>query len=1126
MINSKHLSLKKANIRKTCRIMRVFLLFFILGISVCFSNNSYSQSTRLSINLKNKTVKQVFSEIEKHSEFIFFYQDDIINVDRKVTVNTSGTIEQILSEVLSATNNSYFVSDRSIYIIKKDSDDVVHKDDVIQQQNKTITGTITDIHGEAIIGTNIVEKGTANGTITDVNGKFSLNVENDAIIHISYIGFIEQEISVTNKSTFIIILREDVKVLDEMVVVGYGTQRRGNLTGSIASVRTEKLTVAPITNVTNMLGGQLAGLKTKQVSGIPGSDNAQLSIRGFNSPLVIVDGVETSFNNIDASQIESISILKDGSASIYGARAGNGVVLVTLRRGDVSKILISANTSFTYQNSTNLIESGSSGQRAEWEREAHINANKPSSQIPWTLSEIQKFYSGEDPDFINTDWVSLVIRPWSPQQNHNISVSGGNNNLRFLTYLGYNEQQTISRHDGGGYNRINLQTTIDAQLLEGLSLSSSVNYIKEDRSFTSMNLRGSNYYYALYDSDPKYPFDFPDKTRLSYAGSSYGNALFVSSRSLAGYNSSNNHSFRVNGSLAYDFKNIEGLQLKAFMNYNNQNGFSKVFRKQPDFYTYNSHSEVYAFERKAQDPTLLHQATSYSEDFTQQYSVSYNKIFEEDHALSTLVLHERINYKNEGFNTQRGNFTTSVIDQLFAGDPTTSSNDGDASEMGRSSFVGRLNYGYKNKYLIETIFRADASAKFPKDGRWGFFPSISLGWVISEEEFMSSLSASDNIKFRASAGQSGDDGIGNYQYYAGYAFDMSYILGSNIIQGIYSTGLANPILSWEKISIYNLGIDYALLNRKLYGTIEGFYRLRDGIPGYRTRSLPSTFGAVLPLENMNSIDTRGFEFEIGTSAKINNFTFDISGNIAWARSKWVAFDEPEYDDLDQKRIYSRTGKWTDARFGYVTDGVFTSLEEISNLEYTYVELGGNETIKLGDVKHLDMNGDGLLDWRDQVEIGKGTTPNWMYGINTSFSYKNIDLNMLFQGAFGYTTYIELESAPTVLKFKNRWTEEVNYKYSLVPRPGSSNPANWWYSDYRNHNTSYIRLKNMALGYSLCSNLLEKLKIDKMRVYVAGTNLLTFSNLNKLGVDPEAPEGTPAYYYPQQRTISLGFSVNY
>lgn len=1131
-ISCDHFWIKKNNYKDLIIIMKICILFLFVFTFQLMALNTNAQDAVIELKRNSLTIGQLINEIEKQTDYLVVYSNREVDINRKVNFSqSSDKVSSYLNTAFSNTDIGYNFENDYIVLSKKahqNTTDIARLIEATQQQRRTITGRVTDEEGEPLIGVTIVEKDNpSHGTVTDIDGNFTLtNTFENTTLQFTYVGMKTQEVAIKGRTIINITMESDVESLDELVVVGYGTQRKGNLTGSIASIKSEKLTIAPITNVSNMLGGQLAGLKTKQVSGIPGSDNSSLYIRGFNAPLIIVDGVETSFNNIDASQIESVTILKDGAASIYGARAGNGVVLVTLKRGNESKLTISANISLTYQNSTNLIKSGSSGQRAEWEREAHINANLPSSQIPWTLSEIEKFYSGEDPHYINSDWFSYVVRPWAPQQNHNISISGGNKNLKFFSYLGYNEQQTISRHDGGEYNRINLQTTIDAKIFEGLTLSSSVNYIKEMSDFTAMNLFHSNYYYAIYDSDPRYPLHFPDRTRLVYAGSSYGNALFVSSRSLAGYNSNNNHSFRVNGSLTYDFKNIEGLKLKAFVNYNRYQGFSKLFRKQPDFYSYNSDTGEYIFERKAQDPTLLSQGASYSEDFTQQYSISYDKIFNEDHSFSALALHERINYKNEGFDTQRGNFKTSVIDQLFAGDPTTAANNGNASEMGRSSFVSRLNYGYKNKYLIETIFRADASARFPKDGRWGFFPSLSVGWVISEEDFMDNFSACDNIKIRGSIGKSGDDGIGNYQYYAGYAFDMSYILGNEILQGIYSTGLANSILSWEKISIYNLGIDYSFFDRKLFGTIEGFYRLRDGIPGYRTKSLPSTFGAALPLENLNSIDTRGFEFEIGTSGKINDFTYNLSGNIAWARSKWVKFDEPEYEDENQKRIYGITGKWTDERYGYVSDGVFTSSEEISNLDYTYIELGGNESIKPGDVKYLDINGDKVLDWRDQVEIGKGTIPNWMYGINTSLSYKNLDISLLFQGAFGYTTYIDLESAPTVLKFENRWTEEVNSKSSLVPRPGSKNPANWWYSDYRNHNTSYIRLKNMAIGYSLDSNLLKKFKINKMRVYVAGTNLLTFSNLNRFGVDPEAPEGTPAYYYPQQRTVSFGLSINY
>ncbi|SHF74955.1 TonB-linked outer membrane protein, SusC/RagA family [Mariniphaga anaerophila] len=1104
--------------KQLLRKMKITALLLFFCVSALFANEVKSQNAKVNIALRNVTVAQVIFSIEDQTDYLFVYDKNEIDLLRRVDVNVEEKpVEFVLHNLFEGTNVSFGMVGNNIILMTK----------VAIFQQKSVSGKVTDSSGSPLPGVTVVVKGAIQGTVTNAEGIYSLtNIPEKAILVFSFVGMKTQEVSVLGKALIDIVMEVDAIGLDEIVAIGYGTQRKGNLTGSVASVKADKLTVAPTTSVTNTLGGQLAGLKTKQISGIPGSDGAKLSIRGFNSPLVIVDGVETSFNNIDASQIESISILKDGAASIYGARAGNGVVLVTLKRGRESEISVFANGSVTFQNSTNLIKSGSSGQRAEWEREAHINANLPSSQIPWTLTEIQKFFDGGDPEYLNTDWFSSVVRPWAPQQNHNLSVSGGNEKVRFLSYLGYNNQQTISRHDGGGYNRINFQGNVDADIIEGLSLSSSVNYIKELRDFTAMNLFHSNYYYALYDSDPRYHLHLPDETKLSYAGSSYGNALFVSRRNLAGYSRSNNQSIRINGSVMYNFQSIKGLKLKAFVHYNSYFGLSKMFKKQPDFYSYNAGTDEYSFERKAQDATILSQGSSYSDDLTQQYSVSYRNTFNDDHNLSVLALHERISYKNEGFDTQRGNFKTSVIDQMFAGDPTTASNNATASEMGRSSFVSRVNYGYKNKYLVETIFRADASAKFPKDGRWGFFPSVSVGWMASEERFLEDVTALDNLKVRGSFGQSGDDGIGNYQYYAGYSYDMAYILGNEISQGLYSTGLANSILSWERISIYNMGVDFSFLDRNVYGTVEGFYRSRDGIPGYRTESLPSTFGAALPLENLNSIDTRGFEVEIGTSGKLAEFSYSVSGNISWARSKWVKYDEPEYEDPDQKRIYGVTGKWTDERFGYISDGVFTSMEEISALDYIYKDIGGNESIKPGDVKYIDVNGDKVLDWKDQVKIGKGTMPNWMYGVNLGILYRNLDLNMLFQGAFGYTSYIDLETAPTVLKFENRWTETENNKNSLVPRPGSKNPANWWYSDYRNHNASYVRLKNMSVGYTLNSNLLDRLKMSNLRVYVAGTNLFAISSLSKYGVDPEAPEGTPAYYYPQQRTISLGLSVSY
>lgn len=997
--------------------------------------------------------------------------------------------------------------------------------DVIQQTS-SVRGVIVDENGIPVIGAAVQEKGTTNGTVTDFDGNFTLNVSEGVTLVVSYVGYRTQEIKATDNMK--VVLKEDAELLDEVVVVGYGTQRKGNLTGSISNVKSEKLTTAPVGNVTNMLAGQLPGLTVKQTSGIPGSDGATLKIRGYSDdPMVVVDGVEGSLNSIDPSQIESITVLKDGAASIYGARAGNGVILVTTKRGVDSKPVITLNSSYTLQGSTKVIKPGSSGQRAEWAREAHLNAGLPESQVPYTEEQIQKYYDGTDPDYLNTDWFDAVMRKWAPQQNHNLSVRGGSEKIKYYGYAGFNRQETIMKTNGGNYTRFNIQSNVDAKVTDEVTLTMDMMYTKEEQYLTGIGegLGHPLFWEQLYNAEPRYPISLPDPDKMSYAGIPYGNPLFATNTELGGYRRNDKDYMRINGALTYDVKQVKGLKFKALISYNRYVSNFKQFRKQGDFYVYNTESGEYSLFRKSQDPTSLSLSSSFNFDLTQQYSVHYENMFDDKHRVTALGLFESINYGYKYFDTKRSDFMSSVLDQIFAGNPDTAQNSGSESEMGRVSWVARLNYSYMDKYLIETIFRADASAKFPKNSRWGYFPSVSLGWVMSEEDFIKKLGVVDQLKIRMSYGQSGNDNVGNFKYLAGYAFDGSYIIDNKVASGLYSTGLANALLTWEKMSIYNAGVDFSLFNRKLYGTLEGFYRLRDGIPGNRVVSLPSSFGAELPQENLNSIDTRGFEFNVGTTGKVGDLSYDVSANISWSRSKWVHYDEPEYSDPDQKRIYELTGQWIDRRMGYVSDGLFTSQEEIDNLGYIYKDLNGNSTLRPGDVKYKDLNNDGVLDWKDQTEIGSGAMPHWTYGANVSLKYKGFDLSALFQGAFDYTTNVNLEGAASVLKFENRWTEEENNPHSLVPRPGGAS-TNWLYSDYRNHNTAYLRLKNFTIGYEIPKSVLQHIGVDRLRLYFAGTNLFTLSTLNKYGVDPEMPEGTPAYYYPQQRTLSFGLNLSF
>ncbi|MDR2916861.1 MAG: TonB-dependent receptor [Tannerella sp.] len=1099
------------------KITTFFLFVLVIHLS---AENVHSQNASLSLHLKNVTMENAINEIEKKTAYKFVFTDKVVDTSRTLDIRVSkGGISDILNQLTLNTDLEYRIVDKQIVLSKKNKD-------VTQEATRKITGIVADENGEPVIEANVVEKGTTNGITTDIDGNFSLTIPNNAILQVSYIGYITREIQVSSQSYYSIVLKEDLKALEEVVVVGYGTQRKGYLTGSVSDIKSEKLTIAPIANASQALAGQLPGLIAKNVGGQPGSDAAQLSIRGFGNALVIVDGVESSFTNLDPSQIESISILKDGAASIYGARAGNGVILVTSKRGIDSKPTITVNSSLSMQGVTRMLKPASSGQWAEMDREQHLQAGLPEETAPWTEADIEKFYAGNDPAFVNSDWFDFIFRPFAPMQNHNLSIRGGSDKIKYYGLLGYTDQETMIKRNGGSFQRYNIQSNIDAKVTQYMTLSIDLSLVYEDHYFAKRGMSTGGYFWNdVYGSKPWYPTTLPDPTKISYCGlSDIGSAYAMSNIELTGYNQTKNRNIRGGISLEYDFSRfVKGLKAKAYINYRDDETLFKGFWRPYDFYTYNPNTQEYTRQTPYKTAAELDESFSRGTVFTQQYSLSYENLFNEKHRLSALVLYESINYLNNNFSARRDKFISPSIEQLSAGSSIGQSNSGGASEMGRMSYVGRLNYSYKDRYLIETILRADASSRFDAGYRWGYFPSVSVGWIMSEEGFMNKMSFLDNLKIRASYGQSGNDAVANFAYLAGYAIEpySSYILGDTPQKLLYPTGLANPLLSWEKMTIYNAGFDFSIAQRKLYGTAEGFYRDRTGIPASRLTSLPSSFGATLPVENLNEISDRGFELSLGTVQKVGELTMDVSANISWSRSRWEHFEEPEYEDPDQRRIYKLTGKWTDALFGYKSDKLFTSQDQINSLGYEYVDLpGGNATLRPGDVRLLNTNGDDRLDWRDQVEIGSGTTPHWMYGFNVMMKYRNFDLNALFQGAFGYTTSIYMGTFKTDKLYKLRWTEKNNDANAVVPRLGGAA----YTSDYFYKMTSYIRLKNLSIGYELPDEWLSKVGITQLRLYLAGTNLFTLSNLNKYGIDPEQPQMYG--YYPQQRTYSVGLNLSF
>lgn len=1102
------------------------LTFFFLVISLLtFTAGATAQ--KVSISFNHAKVKKVLSAISKQTGLGVAYSEQIVNQDRVVSIHVEDADATVaLDKLVANTNLGYEIKNNKIYLFEKQ---FINPKAAGIQQKKQISGTVTDQNGEPIIGANVVEKGTTNGTVTDIQGNFALNINTNSTLIVSYIGYNTKEIQTDNNSTINIKLQEDSQSLEEIVVVGYGTQKKVNLTGAIASVESKDLTVAPVGNTTNALAGRLPGLTVIQNNGQPGSDGANLNIRSFGNPLVIVDGVEAAFHTIDPNIIESISVLKDGSAAIYGSRAGNGVILVTTKRGINQKPMITFTGNLTLQGVTTMPRTVNAGQYAELMTEKWLNEGRDPSLVPYTTEQIQKYYEGNDPQYPNTDWYKELIRNWTPMQQYNVSIRGGSDKIKYYGFIGYMDQKSMWKKNGGGYERYNLQSNIDASINKNLSFKLDLAAIIETDIY-SARARNNAEWADFWSTLPTAPATLPDPSKVSYAdGAGTGGAHVSTNYKLFGHDKRENQNYKGTGTLIYKVPRIEGLTAKvlvnAIVNYKKTTKFSKPI----DFYTYDVASGTYTLAASLGNTAQLEVQQDRNYSIMTQASLNYEKIFAGEHNFSALLLFEGIDSNSDWISAGRDNFLSPSIEQIYAGDNSTAKNNGSAAEGGRMSYVGRINYSFKDKYLFEVTLRADASAKFSPTKRWGYFPSVSAAWRISEENFMNDASYLDNLKLRLNYGQSGNDDVVNFQYLSGYKLQgfAGYLIGDNPMKAIYSSAIPNSELSWEEIKIINAGLDFSFLNKKIYGEFDAFYRKRTGIPATRQTSLPSTFGASLPQENINSMDNRGFELTLGSHFEISDFMFDISGNLAWSRDKWIHYEEPEYTDPDDIRMNKRSGNWTSRLFGYRSDKLFRSQAEIDALTFQQ-DNNNNASLRPGDVRFINTNGDEILDWRDKVELG-ANYPHWTMGLNINAKYKNFDLTALFQGAFAYYTDVWL-MRPTSKVYSEqvydlRWNEKDNDTEALVPRIGGSS-LNEEASDYRYKKAGYLRLKNASFGYNIPKSLLSRLSIEQARISISGTNLFTFDRLKKYHIDPEAPFGGAGYYYPQQKTISFGLNVTF
>jgi len=1003
-------------------------------------------------------------------------------------------------------------------------------------QEMTITGKVTDQSGDPLPGVNIVVEGTTTGTISDQDGNYTITVpDQNAVLDFSFVGYLTQQVPVGDQTSISVTLEPDVVGLEELVVVGYGTRKKANLTGAVATVQAEELEKVTTVNSTNLLEGQMAGVITKETSGQPGYDNVRIRIRGFDAPLILIDGEERSLSSVDPNMIENISVLKDASAAIYGARSGNGVILVTTKRGrSGQRPEITYQGSYSIQQFTNkpgLITDAGTYLDAWTEAEVNVGLTPTYSE-----QEIQKWKEG-GPGYESYDWFNWAYRNWAPRQKHNLSVRGGSDKMSYYVGLGVSDQQSVISSNDWWYKRYNILSNIDGEITDNLFFSLDLSYAHEHASETG----AQEVLQWVYKSQPMAPTSF-EGSDLTPASNLYGTHQRVVGgihKDIQGGIDRIPNRFHGKFELTYDMPFLTGLSARASIDYRLIETRTKEIRRQWEVYKQDPETGEIILDGRF--PATVVNNGLWVDDFEStrlkpKAELRFNRNFG-DHTVDALLLGEYFDDVTNEINAETQNLISNELMYLGLGDKQYHELDQTVEETSRTSIAGRLNYGFRGKYLAEATFRYDASSFFPPETRWGFFPSFSAGWRISEESFMSGISALENLKLRASYSETGYDlNAIRYDYFAGYGVETSplFLIGSNAYRRLLMGTVANPDMTWEKMTNYNVGLDVNLWNGKLNVVSEVFYRKRTDILATPQQTFPSTFGASLSQRNLNSLDDRGFELEISHFSRIGDVGYSIKGILTYARSKWIHYEEEDYTDPDDIRILQQSGNWRNRAIGYISDGLFKSQAEIDEHPVDQ-DQAGNSTILVGDIKYKDLNGDNIITWADQEYIGYGTgDPDLNFGLNLAADWKGINLGILLQGGSIYSGYISglaqvpfnNQSSPLTIHWEERYHETKNPDGTLPAFSMGVREQNTKYSDFWLREITYLRLENVNLSYTLPAAWLNPVGIKRFNVYVAAHNLAVVSNLGMWAseFDPEAALSNNNY--PAHRTITFGVNVTF
>ncbi len=1020
----------------------------------------------------------------------------------------------------------------------KNQTELVNDEDL----DRNITGLVTDRQGDPIPGVTVVVPGAVGGTVgttTDADGRYELTVPDDAeFLLFTFIGMRDLSVPIEGRSEINITMEADLFDLDEVVVVGYGTQRRANVIGSVTSIQSRDLTDAPVSNVSNALTGRLPGGIFMQEVGEPGEDQATIRVRGNstlnnNEPLVVIDGIPgRNLNSLNPSDIESVTVLKDASAAIYGARAANGVILVTTKRGSTD-----APPTFTYQFShgflspTKLPEMADAATYATMIREMQSYRGADEGSMAFSLEDIEKYRSGEYPwTHPNTDWFDEALRDYSSTQRHNLSVTGGTQRVRYFTSFGSQFDDGIYTNNNTSFNRYNLRGNIDIDVNDYLRVGLDLAGIQEDR------MRGARSSNSVYQSAirlyPTSPALWPNG--LPGPDIEHGDQPMVSASDATGFNDDQRVMFNSILSATLQVPGVEGLAFSGYFAYDKFSRERKLFEQPWVLYDLDVDAYLAAGNTGREDgsafligtpkafpePRLDH-LNEQSTSRTLNLKLDYITTLGDGHNLSAFAAYEHNEYDLEGVTAFRRHFLSNELPHIFAGGDAEKDNtnwvDLDASQ----NYFGRVSYDYEEKYMLQFSFRRDGSIRFAEGRRWGNFPSILVGWAPSQHSWWdNSLGFIDYFKFRASYGQMGNDRVDPFQYLTSYEFNTGYTLGSNRVytQGLEQSGAPNPRITWEVSNIYNFGWEAYLMDMRLFFETDFFYERRSDILVERNVSVPRFTGISLPDENFGIVDNRGFEATLGFRDNRGNISYRFTGNVGFARNEIVEFDEPQRSVSWQER----TGNPMGSELLYKSAGIFRDWDHVNSLPHV-------PGARPGDIIIEDIDGDGEITTDDRILFTQTATPELTFGFSFDFAYKNWDLRGLIQGHSRTMRDIftdgRIGTAGNYFQWDadDRWTPD---NIDATKPRAFERSEEYWRSSHRTDfhliDNSYVRLRNLQVTYTVPASLSSRIGASDLKFYSAGQNLFLLYS----GNDVMDPENWGMGAYPIMRTITFGATLSF